>query len=624
MKKIILICLCNAVLLFALCLPVQARIIVGLTPVAPLTGIDQATLNRLSKELTASAGTEIKIRSFANDAAITNWLLRFQEIDAAIVTPEYIKQQSAGTLKHLVDLHAKNSSYAPLAVVVRNNQSSDSADKTKAAFLKIGMSGSGQKLLGELGVAGITLPGEALKRKSAIAAPAPVRPVKEIPLPVIRTKQLAATPQPQEKVTVSPKKPAEKPLVPVAPSVTKKQPSKKQAVTPKAVPEVEAKTTAEISTKTTGKPASATEVPPEPIEQKPTNAEIKPEKQVEQPTAKEHPEVKPQISKQEKPVAAPEPKPASDKRMIFFASLVLLLVILLKVCLFAIRWQNKRKSNFKQEEAPAIGATPGQEEITAPTPTPMTTPDLVSTDEGLVIEAGRLGPGKVPALLKRCADLPRPVVLQITKGSCEKLVYFAGGQVSGALTQNSTTSESGVRWDKLGSLLVREELITREERDQGMALLSKEPELRFGEALLKLGLIELAGLRHALTRQAKVTIYSLILFPEGRYQIFAGDGSLPPEESVSLQITSLIREASHHQSEWAAIRQALPNLNTALGFSANGRSKLDKVNLSSQQETTLSLINGKSTINDICTGSSMMDYEVYRFLYMMVKAGVLE
>lgn len=49
-----------------------------------------------------------------------------------------------------------------------------------------------------------------------------------------------------------------------------------------------------------------------------------------------------------------------------------------------------------------------------------------------------------------------------------------------------------------------------------MALLANEPGLRFGEALLKLDLIDLAGLRHALTRQAKVTIYSLILYPEGR------------------------------------------------------------------------------------------------------------
>ena len=244
-------------------------------------------------------------------------------------------------------------------------------------------------------------------------------------------------------------------------------------------------------------------------------------------------------------------------------------------------------------------------------------------EEDVVIEEGRLGPGKVPQLLKRCADLPKPVVLHITKGSCEKLVYFAGGQVSGALTQHSTINESGVRWNKLGNLLVREALITEDERDQAMRLLEQEPGLRFGEALLKLGLIDLAGLRHALSRQAKVTIYSLILYPEGRYQIYSGDGSLPPEESVSLEITALIREASHHQTEWAAIRQTLPNLNTSLEFCTDGRNKLEKVNLSPQQEETLTHIDGNRTINEICVASSLMDYEVYRFLYLMVKAGVL-
>ncbi|MCK4508147.1 MAG: hypothetical protein KAU27_06390, partial [Desulfuromonadales bacterium] len=303
MKKFILICLCNAALLLALCLPAQARIVVGLAPIAPLTRIDQTSLNKLSEEFTASAGAAVKIRRFDNDAAITNWLLRFQEIDAAIVSLDFIRQQPAGTLRHLVDLHAKNSSYAPLAVVVRSNQSSDSVNQIKAAFLKTGKSGNGQKLLGGLGVAGITLPGEVLKRKAAIAASAPAQPVKEKPQPVARTKQPA--PQPQKKVTASPKKPAVKALVPVAPVVTKKQPGKEQTTTaesaPKAEPKAEAKAepkvrikpAAEIATKPAGKSAPTTEV-----RQKPAK----------QPEAKEQPEAKSQISKPEKPATVPEPK----------------------------------------------------------------------------------------------------------------------------------------------------------------------------------------------------------------------------------------------------------------------------------------------------------------------------
>ena len=76
--------------------------------------------------------------------------------------------------------------------------------------------------------------------------------------------------------------------------------------------------------------------------------------------------------------------------------------------------------------------------------------------------------------------------------------------------------------------------------------------------------------------------------------------------------------------EWTAIRQPLNNLNTSLGFCPVGRTKLENVSLSPQQEETLTRIDGNRTINGICVDSSMVDYEIYRFLYLMVKAGVLK
>jgi hypothetical protein len=125
-------------------------------------------------------------------------------------------------------------------------------------------------------------------------------------------------------------------------------------------------------------------------------------------------------------------------------------------------------------------------------------------------------------------------------------------------------------------------------------------------------------------RQAKVTIYSLILFPEGRYKVLAGGRSLPPGERLELDVTSLLREVSNHNSEWAEIRQALPNLNAALDFCESDRCEQETTDLSSQQQAILSLVDGKRSINDLCAESGMMDYEVYRFLYSMVTAGVLK
>ncbi|GEM_PF-6375981 len=594
MKQFLLTCLCSTILLGSLYLPAEARITLGMTPVAPLSEYSQATLDLLGAELKKSTGTIVIVRRFDNDAALSNWLLRFQEVDAAIVAPEYIKQQPAGSLKHLADLHAESSKATPLALVIRSNLNNSQATRIKEAFLKLGTSNNGRRIMKKLGFAGITAPGKALKRKIIKPAPLPVKPVpikkKVVPSPDLKPKP---TPQLPKKTVVSPEKPG---IQQKAPQITAKAPAK---------PVV----------RTADKRTPKTEVPPKPIVQEPAKAEVEPK-------AKEQLKAKLPLKKQATSPETPKEKTVSSKRLTLFIALVILVAILIKTCLLVLRWQSEKKPKSRLEAAPDIGVVLECEKIAASTSTP--TPEKTPIDEELIIEAGQLAPGNVPTLLKRCANMPRPVVLQVTKGSCEKLVYFAGGQVSGALTQNTTTSESGVRWNKLGNLLIREELLSREECDQGMALVTKEPGLRFGEALLKLGLIDLVGLRHALTHQAKVTIYSLMLFHEGRYQVFADDGSLPPEESVSIEVINLIREASHHKSEWTAIRQALPNLNTVLTFCPEGRSKLETVNLSPQQESALALIDGKRTINDLCVESAMMDYELYRFLYLMVNAGVLE
>ena len=170
MKKFLLTCLCSATLMVTLCIPVEARMTVGIVPVAPLSGQSQATLDLLGAELESSTETAIKVRRFDNDAALSSWLLRFQEVDAAIVAPEYIKQQPAGTLQHLADLHAKSSKAPPLALVIRRNLNNIQATRIKEAFLKLGTSDNGRRILKKLGLAGITAPGETLKRKTANAS----------------------------------------------------------------------------------------------------------------------------------------------------------------------------------------------------------------------------------------------------------------------------------------------------------------------------------------------------------------------------------------------------------------------------------------------------------------------
>jgi hypothetical protein len=82
MKKFILTILCNAFFLLTLSLPAEARMTIGLISTAPLSVVTQENTDQLSKELSQVAGEPVKMRRFENNAALTNWLLRFQEVDA--------------------------------------------------------------------------------------------------------------------------------------------------------------------------------------------------------------------------------------------------------------------------------------------------------------------------------------------------------------------------------------------------------------------------------------------------------------------------------------------------------------------------------------------------------------
>jgi hypothetical protein len=52
--------------------------------------------------------------------------------------------------------------------------------------------------------------------------------------------------------------------------------------------------------------------------------------------------------------------------------------------------------------------------------------------------------------------------------------------------------------------------------------------------------------------------------------------------------------------------------------------KLGQVRLSVHWQRLLSQVDGQTPLGSLCNASTMMDYEVARFFYLMVKAGVLQ
>ncbi|MCM2265758.1 MAG: DUF4388 domain-containing protein [Desulfuromonadales bacterium] len=605
--------------------PALARMVIGVTPaVTPGVG-DPAVRGALEGELSSRLGETVVVRSFASEAAVLDWLIRFRELDAALVGRSLVHTLPAGTLLHLADL-------PPAVAVTHPGIAAGQHETLSRAFRSLFEDERGRQVLSRLASTAKIMPPPKVASaqratqpalKPAGATPAVTAPLKTVPVPS------APTPSP---VVIS--KPAALPTAAAAPplqSTTALPPAKTTTASPLA--KIPAKQT----------------VPAKPQSAMPT------------------------------PALEPSVEPTGRKRtgLLLIAALVIMIGISIKITLLMRHWQQNKVRpatppvppsaetfNYQGVQAHSVSAQSASAMATAETnalippgikqpatsaaaatessasmadPAPIIRPapkrktapgktaeDVFPPTDDLVVEQGRLGKVKIPALFKRCAELPQPVVLRVRAGDNETSVHFAAGQICHASSRNWRSDGEARQWSKLGYLMVRDGVLSEAQRDQTLELIERQPGLRFTAALQQLGILDLEALRHILARQAKTTIYSLILFSSGEYRIETDSGSIPAEESIALQVEALLREASHHQAEWTAIRKVLPNLGTRLDFTPDGREKLEQVRLSVHQQLLLSQVDGQTQIGTLCCDSTMMDYEACRFLYLMVKAGVLQ
>ena len=595
--------------------PAMARMTIGVTPETLPGAAQPANLGALEQELTSRLGEPVQLRTFASESEQLDWLIRYRELDAALVSRSLLRTLPDGTLLPLVDL--------PGIVAVTHPGADPARQEALGQALRSLAGGdSGRRLLGRLNgpVAG----------KDPQASP-PVKPA------VVRA--IDVIPPPSAPPSASPPPPVTPPSAP--------------AVQAPAAPAVQPPATA---------PASS--LPPV----------ASPAKQPATTPAATSPA----------PVPASPAESAAPRRtgLLLVAALAVLIGISVKVALLVRHWRNKTSVPAAPPAAPAA------ESFTYPSPQPSVPPTPAATtryveppppvavaapaapaawtepaiilpeaediqpaepesaikrpaarrkaaakgakqefpsisDERL-LEQGKLGRTKVPALLKRCAEMPQPIILRVRSEGSETCLHFAAGQLCHAYTRNLRSEDGPSQWGKLGYLMVRDGLITEAQCDQAFALIESQAGLRFADALRQAGALDLEALRHILARQAKTAVFALILFTSGEFRIELDNGEVPAEESIALQIEPLIREASHHQAEWTAIRKVLPSLATLLDFSDDGREKLEQVRLSTQQQELLARINGQNSLGILCGESTMMDYEACRFLYLMVKAGVLQ
>ncbi len=117
--------------------------------------------------------------------------------------------------------------------------------------------------------------------------------------------------------------------------------------------------------------------------------------------------------------------------------------------------------------------------------------------------------------------------------------------------------------ERLGTMLVRAEIITREELDYALEL-QKKSLRRLGDILVELGFVSKKDLREMTALQTTETVYRLFHWKSGTYEFEPGDVEWDRETVTPLRAESVLMEGFRQVDEWPLIRKRITS--TAMTF----------------------------------------------------------
>ncbi len=195
-----------------------------------------------------------------------------------------------------------------------------------------------------------------------------------------------------------------------------------------------------------------------------------------------------------------------------------------------------------------------------------------------------------------------------------KKVYFKDGDV--------VFSSSNVDDDRLGECLLRAGKITKAQYDASAELV-KRTNKKQGTVLVELGFITPHELVDGVKLQIRQIILGMFSWRSGSYRF--EEGPLALSEIIPLQMSTgnLILECVRGL-DWQAVRKSLPSLKTRLRPATDPATLFQSADFTHDQKTVLSLIDGKRSIEEICSLAGGGDFNTLKALYLFLSLGMAE
>lgn len=198
-------------------------------------------------------------------------------------------------------------------------------------------------------------------------------------------------------------------------------------------------------------------------------------------------------------------------------------------------------------------------------------------------------------------------------------IYFDGGRVVFSSVLN--------RPDRLGEVLVRSGVISRDDLAAAMEEQVKHPARRLGQILVAQEKVTEDDVRRFISAQIQEAFYHLFEWESGSFR-FEPDRRPDENETllVSLNTEGLLLEGARRVDEWAQIEKKVPSMDLIFAIEGEPGGEGEEnagaeLELTPEQETVLTLLNGERTVDDIVLDSGLMAFDVAKAIYGLAQAG---
>ncbi|MGQ0766261.1 MAG: DUF4388 domain-containing protein [Gemmatimonadota bacterium] len=227
---------------------------------------------------------------------------------------------------------------------------------------------------------------------------------------------------------------------------------------------------------------------------------------------------------------------------------------------------------------------------------------------------GSLREASLPDVLQLLAMGRKTGCLSVTHRHAFGSIYFDRGRICFASIVN--------RRDRLGDILVKAGLISREDLERAISIQIAASERRIGEILVSERMIAREELHQYIRQQIEEAVFYLFTWTQGT---FSFEPDIAPEEQdllVSINPESLLLEGARRIDEWELIQKKVSSFDLVFSLDRAHLARAD-VGLTPDQESILPLLDGRRDVAAIVEESGLADFIVAKALFELATAGFL-